>query len=195
MLFFLLLGAVIPSFSDFFYYYQMDVSGFTKWDYAMFGVLGNVCLIGGTLVYNYWLNNKEIRCMMIIACLTNLIGAIGSLMFLRNILLGLDPYWFMMVSSAVTDVMYNAFVNLPGMVLFAKLIPANIESSMFAMLTGLMNFSNLFAAKMLGNYINTYFGVTQENLGDLWKLYIVQIFCCLLPALFLFLLPNKMQVE
>ena len=54
------------------------------------------------------------------------------------------------------------------MVLFAKLIPANIESSMFAMLTGLINFSNLFASKMLGNYINTYFGVTEENLEDLW---------------------------
>ena len=30
----------------------MDVTGFTKWDYAMFGVLGNVALIGGTLAYN-----------------------------------------------------------------------------------------------------------------------------------------------
>ena len=94
-------------------------------------------------------------------------------MFLRNVLFGLDPYWFMIMSSAVTDVLYNAFVMLPGMVLFAKLIPANIESSMFAMLTGLMNFSNLFAAKMLGNYFNSYFGVTQDNLGELWKLYCI----------------------
>ena len=98
--------------------------------------------------------------MMAIACLTNLIGAFGSLLFLRNIMFGIDPYWFCIMTSCVADVLYNAFVNLPGMVLFAKLIPANIESSMFAMLTGLMNFSNLFAAKMLGNYINTFFGVT-----------------------------------
>jgi len=186
---------VIPSFSDFFYYYQMDVTGFTKWDYAMFGVLGNICLFGGTLVYNWWLKNFETRCMMVFACMTNLIGAVGSLLFLRNILLGLDPYWFMMVSSAVTDVLYNAFVNLPGMVLFAKLIPANIESSMFALLTGLMNFSNLFFAKMLGNYINTFFGVTQENLEELWMLYVVQIICCLVPAFFICLLPTKMEVE
>lgn len=168
VIFFLLLGAVIPSFTDFFYYYQMDVTGFTKWDYAMFGVLGNVCLFGGTLAYNQWLKDHETRSLMVVACLTNLIGAIGSLMFCRNILFGMDPYWFMMMSSAVTDVLYNAFVNLPGMVLFAKLIPGNIESSMFALLTGLMNFSNLFAAKMLGNYVNSFFGVTQENLHDLW---------------------------
>lgn len=77
------------------------------------------------------------------------------------------------------------------MVLFAKLIPANIESSMFALLTGLMNFSNLFAAKMLGNYINTFFGVDEDNLTDLWKLYVVQIACCLIPGLFICLLPNR----
>ncbi len=44
------------------------------------------------------------------ACLINLLGAVGSLLFLRNIMLGLDPYWFMIVSSTVTDVLYNAFV-------------------------------------------------------------------------------------
>ena len=129
------------------------------------------------------------------ACLTNLLGAVGSLLFLRNIMLGMDPYWFIILSSTVADVLYNAFVMLPGMVLFAKLIPANIESSMFAMLTGLMNFSNLFAAKMLGNYINTFFGVTEENLEDLWQLYAIQILCCLIPALFICLLPNRDEVE
>ena len=111
--------------------------------------------------------------MMVVACLVNMVGAAFTLLFLRDIMFGMDPYWFMMASSSVTDVLYIAFVNMPGMVLFAKLIPANIESSMFAMLTGLMNFSNLFAAKMLGNYVNTFFNVTQENLGDLWKLYVV----------------------
>ena len=160
VLFFLLLGAVIPSFSDFFYYYQQDISGFTKWDYAMLGVFGNVCLFLGTFIYSLMLKNVEIRTMMIFACLTNLLGAVGSLLFLRGVMFGMDPFWFMVMSSSVTDVLSYAFVNLPGMVLFAKLIPANIESSMFAMLTGLMNFSNLFASKMLGNYINTFFGVT-----------------------------------
>lgn len=110
VLFFLLLGAVIPSFADYFYYYQMDVTGFTKWDYAMFGVLGNVCLFIGTLAYQWFLKNKEIRCMMVMACLTNLIGAAGSLLFTRDIMFGLDPYMFMIVSSTVADVLYNAFV-------------------------------------------------------------------------------------
>ena len=59
------------------------------------------------------------------------------------------------------------------MVLFAKMIPSNIESSMFAMLTGLMNLSNGFTAKILGNIINIFVGVKEENLKDLWILYVI----------------------
>ena len=35
VIFFLLLGALVPSFTDFFYYYLTDVAGITKFQYAM----------------------------------------------------------------------------------------------------------------------------------------------------------------
>ena len=106
----MLLGAVIPSFADYFYYYQMDIANFTKFDYAMFSVIGYVCLFVGSMAYNALLKNKEIRCMMVMACFVNLIGAAGSLLFCRNMLFGIDPYWFMILTSTVADVLYNAFV-------------------------------------------------------------------------------------
>ena len=57
------------------------------------------------------------------------------------------------------------------MVLFAKLIPENVESSMFAMLTGVMNFSS-FASKELGILINLYVGIyytpQANNLTNVW---------------------------
>ena len=81
------------------------------------------------------------------------------------------------------------------MVLFAKMIPSNIESSMFAMLTGLMNLSNGFSSKMLGNGINYFVGVEEHNLKDLWILYTIQAACSLLPLLFIWLVPSKTQVE
>jgi len=81
------------------------------------------------------------------------------------------------------------------MVLFAKMIPSNIESSMFAMLTGLMNLSNGFTAKMLGNLINSFVGVHEENLQDLWILYVAQAVCSLMPLFFIWLVPSNQQVE
>ena len=81
------------------------------------------------------------------------------------------------------------------MVLFAKMIPSNIESSMFAMLTGLMNLSNGFTSKMLGNAINYFVGVHETNLKDLWMLYTVQAFCSMLPLAFIWLVPSRTKVE
>ena len=81
------------------------------------------------------------------------------------------------------------------MVLFAKMIPSNIESSMFAMLTGLMNLSQGFTAKMLGNFCNIFVGVHESNLTDLWILYVIQAACSLLPLAFIWLVPTKTEVE
>ena len=85
----------------------------------------------------------------------------------------MDPLVFMVMTSTITDLLQDAFQRLPGMVLFAKMIPSNIESSMFAMLTGLMNLSQGFTAKMLGNFINIFVGVEEKNLTDLWILYCI----------------------
>ena len=142
-------------------------------------------------LYNIYLKERETKIMMFVACFTNLFGSIGCILFVRQMFFGLDPLVFMLLTSTVTDLLQDAFQRLPGMVLFAKMIPTNIESSMFAMLTGLMNLSNGFTAKMLGNAINSFVGVHEKNLTDLWILYIIQACCSLLPLAFIWLIPNK----
>jgi BT1 family len=66
---------------------------------------------------------------------------------------------------------------LPSQVIFAKIIPENVESAMFALLTGLVNFANLFASKELAILINHFVGVVYtpeyNNLEMIWKLYSV----------------------
>ena len=110
---------------------------------------------------------------MVIACFTNLFGSVTCILFVRQIYFGMDPLVFMIMTSTVTDLLQDSFQRLPGMVLFAKMIPSNIESSMFAMLTGLMNLSNGFSAKQLGIFINRWVGVHEDNLKDLWILYVI----------------------
>ena len=53
----------------------------------------------------------------------------------------MNPLVFICVTSTVTDTLALALSNLPMMVLLAKLVPAQIESSMFALLMGLLNLS------------------------------------------------------
>ena len=116
-------------------------------------------------------------------------------MFVEDILLGLSPFTFLCFSDAVTEVLYVTFITLPSQTIFAKMIPSTIESSMFSITTGLINFANLFASKQLGNLFNWYFEVEKENLDELWKLYVVQCVMSVVPIVFLWLLPTRKEVE
>ena len=106
---------------------------------------------------------------MILACCINIFGALTSAMFTSGHTLGLDNFLFVVLSSTVTDVLYMCYVQLPFSVLFAKLIPEKIESSLFAFSTGLMNLSNLFISPNLGVAINAiWFHQNSDNLTELW---------------------------
>ena len=171
------MGAFIPSFGDFLYYYQIEISGFSQVTYSMLGVLGFLTLLISTFIYNGVLKNLEMRNMMITACAINLIGSATTVLYTKQLTFGLSPLAFVCLTSTVTDTLYNAYTTLPAMVLFAKLIPENVESSMFALMTGLLNFSNLFASKELGLILNRFVGVyyteDSNNLEKCWQLYLI----------------------
>ena len=74
---------------------------------------------------------------MITACFLNLLGAITTILYVKQLTFGLSPLTFVVLTSTVMDTLVSAFTTLPAMVLFAKLIPHNVESSMFALLTSI----------------------------------------------------------
>ena len=47
----------------------------------------------------------------------------------------------------------------------------------------------------LVDLINVFIGVEDDNLSDLWLLYVIQAACSLLPLVFIWLVPNKAEVE
>ena len=136
-LFFVILGALVPSFTDYFYYYMMDITGITKFQYAMVSFFGYICMFLGVIIYSGYLKTTEVRVMMVISCMINLFGALSSLLFVRDFMFGLSPFIYVCFTSSATEVLYNAFMTLPSQVIFAKMIPSNIESSMFAITTGI----------------------------------------------------------
>ena len=82
-IFFFLLGCIVPTFQDFFYYFQLEVVGFTKLTYALIGSLGFFYLVIALQFYNAYLKDRETWIMMVIACFTNLLGSIGCILFVR----------------------------------------------------------------------------------------------------------------
>ena len=82
-LFFFLLGCLVPSFGEFFYYYQLEVVGFSKLTYALVGSLGYFYMVIAMQFYNWYLKERETIIMMVIACFTNLLGSIGCIFFVK----------------------------------------------------------------------------------------------------------------
>jgi hypothetical protein len=138
--------------------------------------IGYVTLITGSVCFNLFLKEKEFTIMMTAANLVNCFGAIMTMLFCLRITFGIPNFLFVILTSTVTDTLYQCFNTLPLMVLFAKIIPEKIEASLFAFLMGLSNLCNLFLSGELANLINLFVGVTDEydSLYSLtWKLYMI----------------------
>jgi len=91
-----------------------------------------------------------------------------------------------------------AFYDLPMMVLFAKVIPKNIEGTVFALLTGTINFSGGVLSPLIGSMFNDAFlGVTTENMktSNMITVNWIETFTSLIPILFLGLIPLRSRVN
>ena len=100
------MGASVPSFGDFLYYYQIEISGFSQFTYSMLTVLAYVTLLVSTFIYNGLLKNLEMRNMMVTACLINLIGAFTTVLYTSDRTFGMSPLAFVCLTSTVTDTLY-----------------------------------------------------------------------------------------
>ena len=193
-LLFVILG-LIPSFGEYMYFYQIDVLGFSNQTYAFLQLIGFVGIFLGSLLFKSASKLLGMRAMIVIACLVNFIGAIGQLLFVRGVTLGMSPFAFISIINLFTDAVYFAFETMTAITLIAKIIPQKVEASMYSLFMGLLNLSYWFLARMLGNLANIFFGVTSDNLDDLWKLYLVQCICALVPICFVWLLPTQEEIK
>ena len=160
----------------------------------MFGVLGYGCLSMGTVCYNLFLKEKEIRTLFTWACYLGVIGSMFSYSFAMrwNIAIGINDTVFLMMSDLVLGTLGLALTNLPMMVLFAKITPNNIEATFFAFLTGTSNFCNGIISPMVGSKLNELFvGVTAEDLSNYHILMLISMISSLIPFTFLWLVPLK----
>jgi hypothetical protein len=76
-----ILGAVVPNFSSYLYYYQISVAGFSQFEYSMLQMIGYATLISGSVCFNLFLKDKEFTVMMFVACIVNCVGSMTTMLF------------------------------------------------------------------------------------------------------------------
>lgn len=128
------------------------------------------------------------------------IGGVLGAAFVLDIhkIIGMSDVFFYGIQNFFIGALFMAFYDLPMMVLFAKVIPKNIEGTVFALLTGTINFSGGVLSPLIGSMFNDAFlGVTTENMktSNMITVNWIETFTSLIPILFLGLIPLRSRVN
>jgi folate/biopterin transporter len=105
-----------------------------------------------------------------------------------NRAIGIDDQWFSLGDSLILTVM-GEISFMPVLVLSARICPAGVEATLFALLMSVLNLAGLLSHE-LGAVLTHWIGVTETNFDRLWLLVTLTNASTLLPLPLLFLLPN-----
>ena len=164
------------------------------------GVIGNLSLLIGSILYNKYFTKLEFRYVLGIANYISIVGGLLGVAFIMdlNSYIGMSDVVFYGIQSVFAEALIMAFVDLPSMVLFAKVTPKHIEGTVFAILTGTINFSGGVLSPTIGSLINDLFikvttkNITVKNMSILgW----IETFCAIFPIFFMHLIPMRKQIE
>lgn len=175
---------------------MLDVVEVTKFQISMLSVLSFVMMFLGSWLYRRYLVEYEVKtlakCVPLIAIVT---APLNFMFILRvNEQYGL-PDWFVIIfTEVVSDVFSQCLIVLPIIVLFAKITPANIEATSFAMLAGIYNFRGTLSG-YVGTWINDLFvGVSRNDLTNYYILCLIGLITGFIPLFFLHWIPTKKAI-
>ena len=190
-------GFLVPSFSSFGYFFMLDVVGVSKFSYSMLTVLGYGCLLIGSQLFNNYFKEQEFRKLILGESLITLLMAPLSFIFILRINLewGIPDMAMIIFTDTISSIFGQCLVFLPMSIIFAKICPKHIEATTFALLAGVSNFRGTIAS-WIGAWINeTFVGVTETDLSKYWILVTISHVCTFLPLAFIWLIPTRKQIE
>lgn len=163
--------------------------------------LGRVRLVTSlAALVGIWIYQRFLRAVpfrVILGWTTLLASALGMTTLLlvthANRAIGIDDHWFSLGDSLILTVM-GQIAFMPVLVLSARLCPAGVEATLFALLMSIWNLAGLLSQE-LGALLTQILGVTETNFDQLWILILLTNLSTLLPLPFLHWLPGADHEE
>lgn len=165
------------------------------------GILGTLASLAGIFIYQNTLGGMKYRMVLIItAVLSGLIGASDLFIITRtNIQMGISDKLAYVVGEAIMEPLLNKLNYIPVNTLLASVVPKGMESSCYAFLAGISNFSSM-VSELSGAIIFETAGVKTTVPCDFSALSWLILVCHVaLPTLVgigsAFLIPNVKQTD
>lgn len=105
--------------------------------------------------------------------------------------LGIDDQWFSLGDSLILTVT-GEIAFMPVLVLAARICPAGIEATLFALLMSVVNLAGLVSQET-GALLTHWLGITETQFDNLWLLVTIANLTTLLPLPLLRWLPDDQQ--
>jgi folate/biopterin transporter len=187
---FLFLWQATPTTESAFFFFTTNELGFEPEFLGRVRLVTSLASLIGIWIYQTYLKNVSLRALLgwstVISCVLGMTTLL--LVTHANRSLGIDDRWFSLGDSLILTVC-GQISWMPILVLSARLCPAGIEATLFALLMSAWNLSGLFSHE-LGALLTAWLGVTETNFDNLWVLVVIANSSTLLPLVFLSWLPS-----
>ncbi len=186
---FLFLWQATPTTDSAFFFFTTNELGFEPEFLGRVRLVTSFASLIGIWIYQNYLKNISFRTLLswttVIACTLGMTTLL--LVTHANRSLGIDDRWFSLGDSLILTVC-GQITWMPVLVLSARLCPAGIEATLFALLMSVWNLSHLLSHE-LGAVLTAWLGVTETNFDNLWLLVLIANVSTLLPLIFISWLP------
>jgi folate/biopterin transporter len=186
---FLFIWQATPTSESAFFFFATNELGFQPEFLGKVRLVTSLASLLGILIFQKYL--KTIPFRVVLGWSTFISAALGMTTLLlvthTNRAIGIDDGWFSLGDSLILTVI-GQITWMPVLVLSARLCPAGIEATLFALLMSIWNLSGLLSQE-LGALLTSWLGVTETNFDKLWLLVIITNLSTLIPLPFLGWLP------
>ena len=142
IIFVLVSGVLVPDFAAYDFYFYTDELHMSNSSYSMLSVVMYIGIILGARIYRGLLEDLEVRSLKIAFSLLFLIvqGLRVVLAFRKTESWFGMPEWYVVVLTVLlTNILLCCCDYVPMAVIFAKVIPVNIEATCFALYVSVQN--------------------------------------------------------
>jgi hypothetical protein len=193
---FVFINAATPSSADAFVNFMLlpeskNGLGISMGEYSILLGIGTVASIFGAILYQHVFSGIPWRTFFYIVMLVSLPISLTQfiVIFKLNEKWGISSFAFLFGSEVIGDTV--AFlIQMPILIMSAKLSPDNIEGTVYALQVSTNNIGSSLSGQ-LGALLTQYYSVTTDHLDNLWKLTLVCISIGILPILFVPCLPTS----
>lgn len=183
--------AMIPTLAGTMFFYQTQHLKINPLIVGLAKVLGQVGLMGGSVVYSRYLKSMPLRKLLgAIQILLSVCMLFDILLVKRiNVELGIPDAALVLGASAFVDAI-NQFKMLPFMVLLAQLCPAGSEGSLLAAFMSIQCLATIISGYM-GVSLASALHISGSDFSELPTGILVQAMAALLPLLWISFIPDQ----